>query len=131
VFQEVQHGRFALLSHQHEHQNLCYFDDETKAFLYSRSRLIKMKPLIEDFVHRRDALRLHERPLVLLTLMNREFGDGEGNFFECGVASQESKTKLKKKFDNIVNEIRFARRKESQSNTNSDVASKSSLKSEK
>lgn len=70
-----------------------------------------MRPFIEDFVARRDSLGLHEKPLTLLELMNRELEVSGGNFIDGGVKTQESKTKLKKKFDNMVNEIRFCGRR--------------------
>lgn len=120
VFQEAEPGRFALDSHANEHQTACYFDAETRAFFLSKNRLIKMKPWIAEFVKFRDAQGLHEKPMVLLSpltqkllaLLNRELQMGRDNFIECGVRTMESKVKLKKKFDNIVNEIRLTLRKE-------------------
>lgn len=41
-----------------------------------------------------------------------ELTGGHYNIIEVGVKSADSKTKLKKKFDNIVNEIRAKLRKE-------------------
>jgi hypothetical protein len=45
-------------------------------------------------------------------MMNMELTGGRYNIIEVGVKSADSKTKLKKKFDNIVNEIRAKLRKE-------------------
>jgi hypothetical protein len=47
--------------------------------------------------------------------LNKELDMGTDNFIECGVQTMESKIKLKKKFDNIVNEIRVGLKREQNS----------------
>jgi hypothetical protein len=44
--------------------------------------------------------------------MNMELTGGKYNIIEVGVRASDSKTKLKKKFDNIVNEIRSSIKRE-------------------
>jgi hypothetical protein len=57
--------------------------------------------------------------------MNIELTGGKYNIIEVGVKAADSKTKLKKKFDNIVNEIRATlKRKRAQTDQSNDSAIK-------
>ena len=106
VFTPLSDQHFKFETCQPNHLKECYFDAETKALHKQMMVLVRSKPIIEDFLKERieEGSLSKLQPKKLLPMIAKDTGQAFDLY--GAVQNHESRVKLKKKFDNIVNEVK-------------------------
>ena len=105
VYSPVDDILFRLESHYDKHLEECYLDQEARVLAEQMLALIKAKAMIEEFLIQRSeegSLQKLQPKKLLPVLVDRETGCAFDLYGK--VQSFDGRRKLKKKFDNLVNE---------------------------